>query len=128
MFVVSEVHPYSDGNGRVARAVMNATLVGAGHRRVIIPPGYREDYLRALKALSHQTATAPFIRMLDRAQRYVSELPMEDYAATVSVLEATGALDETGDRRLRMPGEVFPVRDGALPITPEMVEEALEDS
>ena len=27
MFVVSEVHPYTDGNGRVARAIMNAALV-----------------------------------------------------------------------------------------------------
>ena len=26
MFVISEVHPYSDGNGRVARALMNAAL------------------------------------------------------------------------------------------------------
>lgn len=53
MFVISEVHPYSDGNGRVARALMNAALVAAGQTRVIMPTGYRDDYLGALKALSN---------------------------------------------------------------------------
>ena len=87
MFVVSEVHPYSDGNGRVARALMNAALVAARQSRVIIPTGYRDDYLRALKALSHQAATGPFISMIDRAQQYVAELPLDDYGETASLLE-----------------------------------------
>jgi fido (protein-threonine AMPylation protein) len=106
MFVISEVHPYSDGNGRVARALMNAVLVSTGRTRVIIPTGYREDYLRALKALSHQAATGPFISMMDRAQQFVAELPMDDYARTESLLVATGAMDQTGDRRLRLPSEI----------------------
>ena len=32
MFAVAEVHPYADGNGRVARAIMNAALVATGSR------------------------------------------------------------------------------------------------
>jgi len=90
---------------------MNAALVSAGRTRVIIPTGYRDDYLRALKALSHQGATGPFVHMIDRAQQYVAELPLNDYTATRSVLEATGALDDTGDRRLRFPSEVGRVSD-----------------
>lgn len=106
MFVISEVHPYSDGNGRVARALMNAALVAAERTRVIIPTGYREDYLRALKALSHNAATGPFVAMMDRAQRFAAELPLGDYAATTALLQTTGAMDETGDRRLRLPSEL----------------------
>jgi len=106
MFVISEVHPYTDGNGRVARAVMNAALVAAGHARVIITTGYREDYLRALKALPNRQAAHPFVEMIDRAQAFVSELPFDDYAETVTMLEATAALDESGDRRLRLPSEL----------------------
>jgi len=106
MFVVSEIHPYADGNGRVARAVMNAVLVAAGHVRMIIPTVYRDDYLRALKVLSNQRAVDPFVRMIDRAQQLVSELPLDDYAETVDVLEATGAFDDSGDRRLRLPSEL----------------------
>ena len=30
MFVVSEVHPFVDGNGRVARIMMNAEFIAAG--------------------------------------------------------------------------------------------------
>ncbi len=106
MFVISEVHPYSDGNGRVARALMNAALVAGGYTRVIIPTGYRDDYLSALKGLSQQAAANPFVRMMDRAQQYVSDLPLDDYGATEALMEATGALDETGDRRLRLPSEL----------------------
>jgi hypothetical protein len=32
MFLVAEVHPFADGNGRVARIMMNAELVAAGER------------------------------------------------------------------------------------------------
>jgi len=106
LFVISEVHPYADGNGRVARALMNAALVAAGCSRVIIATGYRDDYLRALKAFSHQANPEAFVQMLNRAQQFVSELPLDDYDHTVKLLEDTGALDESGDRRLRLPSEL----------------------
>lgn len=44
--------------------------------------------------------------MIDRAQQYVAELPLDEYGETVSLLEETGAMDETGDRRLRLPSEL----------------------
>ncbi len=106
MFVVTEVHPYSDGSGRVARVLMNATLVATGHTRVIVVTGYRDDYLRALKAFSRQAKPGPFIQMLDRAHQFVSELPFHEYDRTVELLGETGALDDTGDRRLRLPSEL----------------------
>ncbi len=33
LFLVSEVHPFDDGNGRLARGMMNAELVSQGERR-----------------------------------------------------------------------------------------------
>lgn len=51
----------------MARAVMNAALVATGQARVIITTGYRDDYLRALKALSNRKAAHPFVLMIDRA-------------------------------------------------------------
>lgn len=112
-FVISEVHPYPHGNGRVARAIMNAALVATGHARIIVATGYREDYLRSLKALSHQSNAQPFVRMLDRAQRFVSELPFSNYERTVGLLELTDALDDSGDRRLKLPSEL--VEGSGLP-------------
>ncbi len=53
MFVVSEVHPFKDGNGRTARLAMNCVLSAAGRSRIIVPTVYREDYLLPLKSLSN---------------------------------------------------------------------------
>lgn len=38
MFLVGEVHPFPDGNGRVARVMMNAELVKQQQTKIIIPP------------------------------------------------------------------------------------------
>ena len=43
MFVVSEVHPFMDGNGRTARLAMNSVLSSAGLSRIILPTVCRED-------------------------------------------------------------------------------------
>lgn len=37
MFVISEVHPFKDGNGRTARLAMNCVLSAAGLSRIIVP-------------------------------------------------------------------------------------------
>ena len=39
MFLVAEVHPFDDGNGRIARLMMNADLVAADQTRIVIPDG-----------------------------------------------------------------------------------------
>lgn len=44
------IHPFSDGNGRTARLLMNLILVQAGYPVTIIPPIYRVDYLNATRS------------------------------------------------------------------------------
>ncbi len=78
MFLVSEVHPFLDGNGRAARIMMNAELVAAGESRIIVPTVYRNNYLVALKALSQNGIPGALVRMLDFAQRYTVSV---DFAA-----------------------------------------------
>src|SRR3546814_7568804 len=87
MFLVSEVHPFTDGNGRTARIMMNAELVAGGEERIIIPTAYRTDYLGALKALSHNTATAPLLRMMDYAQRYTHAIDWRTLDAARALLD-----------------------------------------
>jgi len=72
----------------------------------VIITGYRPDYLRALKALSHRGNAGPFVQMLIRAQHFVAELPCDDYDRSIEVLRATGALDDSGEGRLRLPSEL----------------------
>lgn len=111
MFMVSEVHPFADGNGRVARIMMNTELVAADEERIVIPTVYRNNYLAALKALSHSQATEPLLRVLDYAQRWTAAIAWGEFEETRRMLEKCDAFvepnhaDETGIR-LRMPSMV----------------------
>jgi hypothetical protein len=91
MFLVSEVHPFVDGNGRVARIMMNAELVAAGERRLIVPTVFRSNYLSGLKALSHNALTRTLIRSLDFLQRYTLAIDFSTLAGAQEQLEATNA-------------------------------------
>lgn len=103
MFLISEVHPFADGNGRTARVMMNAELVAGGEERIIIPTAYRSDYLGALKAISRNAYMAPLIRMLSYAQRYTHAIDWHDLAAARRALEKTGAFAEGEDAWLQLP-------------------------
>ena len=103
MFLVSEVHPFTDGNGRTARIMMNAEFVAGGQERIIIPTAFRVDYLGALKALSHTANTRPLIRVLNRAQEYTHAIDWRDLDTAREMLEQTGAFAEDEDARLHMP-------------------------
>jgi hypothetical protein len=74
MFVVLEIHPFVDGNGRLARAMMNAELASAEENRILIVTSYRTDYLGALRRLSRSGDPVVYPRMLDRAQEFAARL------------------------------------------------------
>ncbi|HYC96845.1 Fic family protein [Brevundimonas sp.] len=108
MFLVSEVHPFADGNGRIGRIMMNAELVAADEERIIIPTIFRSNYLTGLKVLSNSDNPNTLIRSLDFAQKWVAAVPWADLGATQAVLEGCNAFmdpaeaDERGIR-LRLP-------------------------
>ena len=106
MFLVAEVHPFADGNGRMARIMMNAELVHAERCRVIIPTVYREDYLLALRALTRQGDADPYIRMLDRAQEYTAQIDFNDYERASAQFRESGAFLRSSEGRWQMPGKV----------------------
>jgi len=105
MFLVSEVHPFADGNGRIARIMMNAEFVAAGEERIVIPRIFRSNYLSALKALSNVNNPTTLVRTLDFAQRWVSAVPWGDLNQTRAVLDSSNAfMDpvEADDRGIRL--------------------------
>jgi hypothetical protein len=108
MFLVSEVHPFTDGNGRIARVMMNAELASSHQVRVLIPIIYRSNYLSTLRALSANAWPEPIIKTLVFAQRYVAAIPWQDLRQTIAALARTNAFirPEEGDDkgiRLRIP-------------------------
>lgn len=104
MFILSEVHPFDDGNGRLARAFMNAELVSGGQRRILIPTVFRDDYLTGLRVLTRQGHADPLIEVLDFAQKYTAAIDFSDYDQALATLRATNAMEAPRlDLKLRMP-------------------------
>jgi hypothetical protein len=105
MFAVSEVHPFADGNGRVARALLNAELSAAGECRIVVPLCFRADYLGALRAMSRQANPEPLLRMADRAQRWASLVDWATMDLALDQLRGSNALvapDEAEARGLTL--------------------------
>lgn len=94
MFLVAEVHPFADGNGRLARIMMNAELVATKQQRIIIPTIYRNNYLSALKAISLSHQAEPLIRMLDFAQKYTHAINWNNLENARTILQNTHAFDD----------------------------------
>lgn len=108
MFLVSEVHPFVDGNGRMARMMANAELIAAGEELILVPSVYRIEYLGALRALSANGFADRLPRVLDFAQRYTHAIDFSDFDQAVSQLSSTNALVDADEAeregiRLRMP-------------------------
>lgn len=103
MFLVAEVHPFDDGNGRLARAMMNAELVSGQQRRVLIPTVYRDDYLLALRALSRQAVPDALVKMLDYAQAFCAALDFVHLERAIDDLRRCNAFERDTDLRLKMP-------------------------
>jgi Fic family protein len=57
------IHPFIDGNGRVARLLMNLALLQTGYVITIISPVMRREYLDSLKA-SNKGDNSPFINLI----------------------------------------------------------------
>ncbi len=91
MFLIAEVHPFLDGNGRTARLMMNKELSAADEWRIIIPTVFRDNYLQALKVLSQNDKPEPLIRALDFAQRYTASIPWESFEKAQDKLQQSNA-------------------------------------
>ena len=63
-WMLGYIHPYPDGNGRMARFVMNAMLASGGYPWTVIRVEDRNDYLATLEAASIEQDILPFARFV----------------------------------------------------------------
>jgi hypothetical protein len=63
-FIFVYIHPYSDGNGRIGRFLMNVALASGGYPWTVIRQEKRDDYLSALEAASTEHDIGPFARFV----------------------------------------------------------------
>jgi hypothetical protein len=109
MALVTECHPFDDGNGRIARLAANAELAVAGEVRLMIPNVYRNNYLAALNGFSNRAGHGEsLVAVLEFAQRWTAAVDWTSYeGAHETLLDANayvdaGLADSTGVR-LTMP-------------------------
>ncbi|MCL1862328.1 MAG: Fic family protein [Defluviitaleaceae bacterium] len=58
------IHPYIDGNGRVARLLMNTALIQDGYMLALIPPILRQEYMSAIRNYQLNGAEEPFCELI----------------------------------------------------------------
>lgn len=102
MFAISEIHPFLDGNGRMARVMMNAELVSGKQSKIIIPTAYREDYMLTLRKLTRQREPQAFVRMLSKIHEYSSIITGSNLDQMQSTLEKSNAFMEPTEGKLKL--------------------------
>jgi len=94
-FLVSETHPFDDGNGRLSRLIMNAEMSRLGLCRIIIPTLFHPQYVGCQRALARANEPDGFIKALAFAARWCAGFSYADLSALLASLRATNAFEES---------------------------------
>lgn len=94
-FLVSEVHPFDDGNGRLSRLVMNAELSRTGEARIIIPTLLHEEYVDCQRQLSRQDDPVGLIHIFTLAQRWTVAFDYSNLERLIETVKRTNALERS---------------------------------
>jgi hypothetical protein len=95
MFIVAEVHPFSDGNGRLARLVMNAELSVTSACRIIVPTLFRDEYLDCLRVLTRQGDSEPFVSAMVKIQQWTAAFDYDDLDAVIAAMQKCNAFEKS---------------------------------
>ncbi len=102
MFMISEVHPFNDGNGRIARVMMNSELVHADQSRIIVPTVFREDYILALRKLTRHSDPLAYINVMTKLHQFSDNLYGTDFTELKNYLAACNAYEEPSQAKLQI--------------------------
>ena len=99
-----QIHPFQDGNGRVARALASLVLVQDGLFPFVVTRDHRTGYLDSLEA-ADQGTLGPLIDLIVKLQKRqfvssteISEAVLSDRASVATVLSGlTAAAEKVGD-------------------------------
>ncbi|MCS5710353.1 Fic family protein [Candidatus Berkiella aquae] len=105
-FIISEVHPFVDGNGRLCRIMMNAELFKAGLFKIIIPTVHRDNYLNGLRQASRDQYFYTYCKVIDQAQAYTESINWMEYDTARNKIES--------DHAEKSPEEGLPIFNRAL--------------
>jgi hypothetical protein len=94
-FLVSEVHPFEDGNGRLSRLVMNAELTRVGASRIIVPTLYHPQYIDCARALTRKNQPEGFAASLAKMAKWCLQFDYTNLDTLIQQLKKTHALEES---------------------------------
>lgn len=87
-FMIAECHPFDDGNGRLARIMMNAELVCTEQHKIIVPTVHRDSYLNGLRQATRSERFRTITKVFADLQAYTGSIPWEDYGEARATLES----------------------------------------
>ena len=100
------IHPFDDGNGRMARLLMNMILIGHGYTLAIVENDDRERYIREIEEVARKESLSQFVEFI--ASCCESTLRLHLRAARGESIEDAGDIDreiEIFKRSLRGRGD-----------------------
>ncbi|MDR1021974.1 MAG: Fic family protein [Prevotellaceae bacterium] len=108
MFMISEVHPFTDGNGRLSRIMGNAELLKSGLSRIIVPTVFREDYIISLRKLTNRKEPDAFIRVMDKLQHFSNNIFGDNFDELNSYFKEANAYKEPSEGKLKIVDRFMP--------------------
>jgi hypothetical protein len=95
LFLVAEIHPFVDGNGRISRLVMNAELSRSGLHRIIVPTLFHPQFVDCLRKLTRDNEPADYVRSLAKMARWCSQFDYQNLDGVIEALKKTNAMEES---------------------------------
>ena len=84
------IHPFWDGNGRMARLIANVPVIRAGYPPIIIPKERRQEYIEALSeyhlAVGTVTAESELLLEIDKLDRF-KQFCAESWSESIKLVD-----------------------------------------
>jgi Fic family protein len=113
-FMINEVHPFDDGNGRLSRIMMNSELVSQDQYKLIIPTVHRESYLNGLRSSTRQRRFRTMVKVLHQMQCYTASLHWNEYGEVKAAIQEHAA-DREPDEGIAIFSKVIAKLGGQYP-------------
>jgi hypothetical protein len=113
-FMISDVHPFDDGNGRLSRIMMNSELVSQDQHKLIIPIVQRESYLNGLRSATRQGRFRTMVKVLHLMQCYTASLDWTEYGEVKETIQENAA-DREPDEGVTVFNKVIAKLGGQYP-------------